>query len=219
MTNPTTSDRYYQLALLWPTDPPKFGHYCQLAAPIVAPYGGGLERQFTPATIHATGMTRPDTINLVYYASKQAFEAFVADEAFRAIVHLRSESTRMLSVEGSSVRVGPPASAADALYVIEIARFAAGGADAYQAYEREAEPIMARYGYHVERVLRAESAGGLSFEPDIVKVAYFESADGVARLEADPAHARIEAELYPKAVAESIWITASAAALTVAHHA
>jgi uncharacterized protein (DUF1330 family) len=209
---PAPEHRYFQLALLWIGDAAKFSRYAELVAPVVKPYGAGLERQFRPQSIYAQGMECPGVINLVYYESASAYRTFSEDPAFKAIVHLRRESIRMASVEGLCSRVGPAcADSAQRLWLIEIARFGSGGAEAYQSYEREAEPVMERYGYAVDRVLRPASHGGLPFEPDLVKVASFESAAGMERMHQDPAHARIEHDLYPAAVAESIWIVGSAA--------
>lgn len=216
-TNPDADQRYFQLALLWIRDAATFARYGELVAPIVKPYGAGLEGQFRPQTIYAQGMERPGVINLVYYESRGAYRAFTEDPAFKEVVHLRSASIDMASVEGSSTRVGSPRpDAALRLWLIELARYGAGGIEAYQAYEREAEPVMERYGYAVDRVLHPETHGGLPFAPDVVKVASFESAAGMERMHQDPAHSRIEHELYPAAVADSIWIVASMAPRSVA---
>lgn len=211
-TNPDADQRYFQLALLWIRDAATFARYGELVTPIVKPYGAGLEAQFRPQTIYAQGMQRPGMINLVYYESRGAYRSFVGDPAFKAIVHLRSESIDMASVEGPSTRVGSPRpDAGQRLWLVELARFGAGGIEAYHAYEREAEPVMERYGYAVDRVLHPESHGGLPFAPDVVKVASFESAAGMERMHQDPAHSRIEHEIYPGAVVDSIWIVASKA--------
>jgi uncharacterized protein (DUF1330 family) len=206
-TSTTEPDRYYQLVLLWLKDPPTFHKYCGLLAPVVELYGAGLERQITPANIFGGELERPDLVNFVYYASRAAFTAFHRDEQFQKIVHLRTESTSLASVEGTTIRAEPAeGDASKRLYLIEIARFGPGGPDAYRAYEAEAEPIMKRYGYHVQRVLRAESAHGFPFTPDLVKVAYFEGPDGMDRMHGDPAHGRIENILYPAATSASVWI-------------
>lgn len=216
-TNPKPDLRYFQLALLWIRDAATFARYAELVTPIVKPYGAGLERQFRPATIYAQGMELPGVINLVYYDSRAAYRAFTEDPAFKAIVHLRTESITMASVEGTTIRIGAPQpQGAQRHWLIELARFGAGGVEAYQAYEREAEPVMERYGYAVDRVFQPDSHGGLPFAPDLVKVASFESAAGMERMHQDPAHARIEHDLYPAAVADSVWIVANAAPRSVA---
>jgi uncharacterized protein (DUF1330 family) len=212
MNRPSNGGRYYQLVLLWPRDRAKFASYLELLAPIVEPYGAGLERQFSVVESYAEGLVRPETVNLVYYGSWDAYTAFHRDPRFRDIVHLRTESTDMASVEGPSVRGEfAPGPAADRLYLIEIARYGLGGLDAYRAYEAEAEHVMAPYGYHVERVIRPETASGLAFKPDVLKVAYFEAADGMDRLHRDPAHVQIETVVYPRAVSASLWIVGKAA--------
>jgi hypothetical protein len=62
---------------------------------------------------------------------------------------------------------------------------------------------MARYGYHVERVLAPDSVVGFPVEPNIVKVVYFDRASGMDCLHEDPAHERIERELYPPPLSAS----------------
>jgi len=91
-------------------------------------------------------------------------------------------------------------------YVVEAARFGPRGVDAYRRYEKEADALLSRYGYHVERVLEPDSVSGFPFTPDVVKVAYFEEADGMQKAHADPAHHAIESELYPAAVQQSVWV-------------
>jgi uncharacterized protein (DUF1330 family) len=213
----TSDSRYYQLALLWLRDRPKFGRYVELVAPIVRPYGAGLACQFLPTTIYAEGMERPDVVNLVYYESHAAYNAFTRDPAFKEIVHLRSESIAMASVEGllagTFAAGGGPE---QRLYMIELARLGRGGREAYQAYENEAEPVMKRYGYQVNCVMRPNGSSGLSFSPDLVKIASFTSAADLERMHEDPAHSRIEKVLYPEAVAESVWLVANAAPRTAA---
>ncbi len=212
MNDTPTSDRYHQLVFLWFTDRPKFRRYAESVAPIVGPYGAGLERRFEAQTVHGHQLERPDVINFVYYTSRDAYQAFTQDEAFRRIVHLRSESTRLLSVEGPSIRgdvgSGDPT---QRLYLIEIAKYGPGGVARYETYEKEAESVLEAYGYHVERKLRPDTSSGLPFSPDVVKIAYFDAADGMERMHRDPAHARLENELYPAAVADSIWVVGKAA--------
>jgi uncharacterized protein (DUF1330 family) len=206
-------DRYYQLVFLWIEDREKFARYVELVTPVVAPHGGRLDRQITPTSFVGEGIQRPHVVNLVSSPSREAFDAFHRDEGFRRVVHLRSESTRMASAQGKSLRgEAQPGDAQRRLYLVELARLADGGEAAYRAYEAEAEPVMARYGYRVERVFVPDSASGLPFTPDIVKVASFEDVDAIDRMHGDPMHRRIEQELYPRAVRESLWVIGSSRA-------
>jgi uncharacterized protein (DUF1330 family) len=207
MTRSSDTDFYYQLVLLWLEDAARFETYCHLLHPVVESYGGALDVQLRPNAIHAAGLERPDVVNFVHYSSRAAYGEFLADQRFRDIVHLRSTSTRTMSVEGTASKRarGRPAERG-ALHVVEIARFGPRGISAYRQYEEEAEPVMARYGYQVVHELHPDSASGFGFAPDIVKVAYFDSQENIDRLNGDPAHSRIETELYPAAVAESVWI-------------
>ena len=117
------------------------------------------------------------------------------------------------SVHGESVAGAVSSGGLDQrMYLVEIAQFGPGGAAAYRRYEAESEPVLHRYGYHVERVFKArDHSEGVPLDPDLVKVACFDEADGMARMERDPEHARIES-LYPTVVKASIWMFG-----TVAH--
>jgi uncharacterized protein (DUF1330 family) len=205
---PAQHDRYSQLVFIWFVDRPTFARYAELVAPVVAPYGGRLDRQFNATAIYAEEMARPDVVNLVSNPTREQFDAFHRDPAFQNVVHLRTESIKMAQVHGTPRRRTSSASdAARRLYLIEIAKFGDGGESAYREYERESESVMAGYGYNVELELAPNASSGLSFSPDIVKIAFFDEPDGMDRFHADPAHARIETELYPKVVSGSIWIT------------
>jgi uncharacterized protein (DUF1330 family) len=207
--SPPTDHRYFQVVLIYMKDPPKFARYLELMAPIVQRYGGALERALLPEAVYVEGASKPDTVNIVHYDSRDAFSAFNADPEFQAIAHLRSESIDMGAVGGFTIGgAGTSGDARERVYMVEFARFAASGAPGYRRYEDESDAVMRRYGYHVERVIAADSVGGLPFTPDVVKVAYFDTRDAMDRLRGDPAHARLEAELYPRAVAESMWLVA-----------
>jgi uncharacterized protein (DUF1330 family) len=183
---------------------------------VVRPYGGGLERQLIPDAIYAQGIPKPDIVNIVFYDDRAALVAFDKDPEFVKIVHLRSESIDMAAVAG--VPVGGDVAQTDVgnrLYLVEVARFGPQGAQGYQDYEEQAEPVMHRYGYHIERRLAPDSASGFPFQPDVVKVAYFDSPDGMERLYEDPAHPRIENELYPAAVQQAVWVVGRAHPMTL----
>src|SRR5262245_2713309 len=202
-----TPSRYYQVVFIWMKDPVTFGRYAALVEPVVRPYGGSLERRLIPDAIYAEGMPKPDIINIVFCDGRAAFAAFEQDPDFAKIVHLRSESIDMASVAGAPA--GGELTQADVrsrLYLVEVARFGSQGAKGYQEYEQQAEPVMRRYGYHVERRLAPDSASGFPFQPDLVKVAYFDSSEGMERFHEDPAHARIENELYAAVVQQSVWV-------------
>ena len=202
-----TTSRYYQVVFIWMKDPIVFGRYAALVEPIVRQYGGSLERRLVPDAIYAEGMRKPDIVNIVFYDSHAAFAAFNENPEFAKIVHLRSQSIDMASVAGvPSAGEVAQADLEQRLYLVEVARFGPQGAQGYQNYEEQAEPVMRRYGYHVERRLVPDSASGFPFQPDLVKVAYFDTLDGMERFHADPAHPRIENELYPAAIQQSVWV-------------
>lgn len=209
MTQPVHEERYPQLVFIWFKDRPKFARYGELVAPIVEPYGARLDRQFQVVALYAEGLERPDVVNLVSSPTRERFEAFHREPKFLEIVHLRSESIVMAEAHGtvrrrdSGERAGAPA---ERLYVIELAKLGEGGERAYREHEEASEPVMRRYGYGVELEMRPEGSNGFPFSPDIVKVAYFDAKDGMERMHADPAHERIEKELYPRTTSSSIWL-------------
>jgi uncharacterized protein (DUF1330 family) len=201
------NERYYQVVFIWLKDPQKFGRYVELLRPIVGRYGGALERMLAPDAVHAEGMQKPDVINVVYYDDKAAFMAFHADAEFQRIVRLRTESIEMMSVQGPPTAGSPTSTALEKRqYVLELARYDAHGAEGYKRYETEAEALMGRHGYHVERVFAPDSATDFPFTPDLVKVAYFDDAAGMTNVHADPAHHRVETTLYAQAVQQSVWV-------------
>jgi uncharacterized protein (DUF1330 family) len=205
------TNRYYQVVLITVKDPPMFRRYAELLAPVVRKYGGARERLIHPDAVYGDGVSKPDLVNVVYYDSKEAFTAFAQDPAFREIVHLRTSSIHMVAIEGPPIAGAvTDEGIADRSYLVEIARFGAGGAAAYHAYEAETAELYARHGLHVERALGVDGAAGLDFRPDVVKVAYLDHPDGMARMHADPAHVRIEKEVYPRAAARSVWIAGRA---------
>jgi uncharacterized protein (DUF1330 family) len=201
------AQRYYQVVFVSVRDPVKFARYVELVAPIVGRYAGGLERMLSPEQVSVATVTKPDTINIVFYDSHAAFSEFSRDADFQRIVHLRSESIAMATIAGFPVGGElVPGRLPDRVYAVELARFASGGAAGYREYEEQSEPLLQRHGHHVERVLAPREVSGFPFMPDIVKVAYFDALDGMQRLHRDPSHQRIERELYPRAVAESVWV-------------
>jgi len=208
--------RYYQVVFIWLKDPVMFERYIKLLEPVVRPYGGALERQLAPDTIYAESMSKPDIVNVVFYDSPAAFEAFDRDPEFQQIVQLRSESIDMVAVGGLSIAGTPTKEQLDQrLYLVELARFGPNGAQGYQQYEAQAELVMGRYGYHIERRLAPDSVSSLPFQPDLVKVAYFDQLDGLERFHHDPAHEWIENQLYSAAVEQSIWVVARVHPATV----
>lgn len=210
--------RYYQVVFLWTKDPAKFGRYLELATPVVDRYGGALERMLMPDVIYAEGVQKPDIVNIVYYDSREAFHALHQDPDFKKIVHLRSESVDLFAIDGAPLTGAVSSEALNKrLYLLEVAKLRAGLAG-YRRYEEQADPVMSRYGYHVERVMSAEDASGFSFRPDIVKVAYFDEQDGMERMHKDPEHGRIENDLYPSAVEKSVWVIGRVHPLSMGPH-
>ncbi len=202
------SDRYYQLVLIWMKDPAKFGQYAQKAGPLAVKYGSGLERMLAPDAIYAEGMKKPDIANIVFYRDQQAAKDFERDPDFKKVEHLRSEAIEMITVGGLPVDGSvSQEELAKRLYLVEIASFGEGGKTAYDAYQAKSEPVMKRYGYNVERILKADEATGFGFKPNVVKIAYFDDAAGMEKFHGDPKHPELE-KAYPAAVKNSVWLIA-----------
>jgi uncharacterized protein (DUF1330 family) len=206
----TQTRRYYQLVFIWLRDLAMFQRYLQLARPVVERYGGALERMLAPTSVSAENVTKPDIVNVVYYEDEFAYYRMNGDPEFREVVPLRSQSIDMLTIEGNPRE--ETQSLADLaredlgrrLYRVEIVRFGTRGAGGYRAYEEASVPILEEYGYRVERTLSVDSASRCPFQPDLVKIAYFDRRDGLARVEQDARHRRLERDLYPAIVAQSM---------------
>lgn len=206
MTGPV-SDRYYQLVFITVGDHGKFARYLELLRPVVKPYGGALERMLAPETVFGDTMAKPEIVNIVYYDDKRAFESFNVDPEFRKIEHLRAESIQM-SVVGGRAIAGEMSEShlAERIYLVEVARYREG-IEGYLGYAAESAAFVTGYGFHTERVLRAETQQGFGFEPTLVRVAYFDTADGFDRMQMDPAHERFD-RLYADATSDSVWLSA-----------
>src|SRR4051812_23929948 len=127
--------RYYQVVFIWLKDPAKFAQYVELVRPVVGRYGGGLERMLTPDTVYGEAIRRPDVINVVYYDDKAAFAAFHADPEFQRIVHLRTESIEMMSVQGQPVAgTVTNTDLEKRRYLLEFVRYGTLGAEGYARY-------------------------------------------------------------------------------------
>jgi hypothetical protein len=199
---------YFQLFLIWLRDTPMFDRYQHDVAPVARRYGT-VERSLTPTEIYAIGLRCPDIANVTVAPSRQAVLDLAADPEFQAVVGLRTDSTTLARVAGTSTFGHVTEDGlAERVYLVELARFGPAGEAGYRAYEREADAFMEPYGYRVERVLVPDESAGLPFKPDLVKVAYFDDPAAMGRMHEDPGHHRIEEELYGAAVAESVWLTA-----------
>jgi uncharacterized protein (DUF1330 family) len=205
MASSAHSARYYQVVFLWIKDGTKFTRYLELVRPIVERYGGALERMLIPETIHGDGVAKPDIVNVVFYSDREAFHRLSRDPDFQPLLAMRAEAIDMMSVEGvGSAGEVEDGDLAGRAYSVELAQFGSRGSAGHAAYVNEAEPVMRRFGYHVELTLQPETSTGFPFAPDIVNVTYFETVDALARLHADPSHARLEG-LYSASVSRSVW--------------
>lgn len=203
-----SDDLYMQAVLVWVHDQERFGEYIEAMGPVAGKYGGALHQMVAPADVYAASFGRPDILNVVSYSSKEDLETFESDPEFLAVKPLRTESINLLSVEGRPIHgeVGND-KPDDRYYVVEYARFGAGGRARYTEYEQEAAAFLEPFGYQVEWVIAVDTADSeLPFQPDIIKVAYFENEDRFKAAHEAPGHDQIEGESYNAAVAESLWV-------------
>ncbi|MDW3193754.1 MAG: DUF1330 domain-containing protein [Cytophagales bacterium] len=209
------NDKYYQVVMIWLKDPAKFQEYGQKMGPIVGKYGGSGERILTPVESFyggktGEGLSKPDMVNIVYYYSKEAYENFENDPAFKKIEHLRSESINMVAI-GGKVKGGEllPGDASQRLYMIEFGYFKDKGKN-YKAYEKASKGFNQRLGLNKERILIPDQVWGDIALPDLVTIKYIDDASNKSKMESDPDHAKIEA-LYGEAMSDLIWIEGKAA--------
>jgi hypothetical protein len=204
-------EAYYRVWFIWIKDGEKFAEYQRAVAPVVGRYACSIERSLRPEIIYFEGLRKPDIVNIVKCDSEKTFLAFEGDRDFRDVVHLRSESTELLSIDcvlseqAEAKAEDPDSRPGRRFYTLEIAQFRAQGKGDYLRYERRAERLMRNYGYHVERTFNPVKTFNMPFTPDVVKLAYFDSREGMQKMEQDPAHGSIEKE-YPSVVRQSIWI-------------
>src|SRR6266540_5740873 len=133
---------YYHLWLIWLRDREMFARYQTAVAPVAARYGA-IERSFTPIEVYGEGVTLPDIVNVVHTSGERSLAAMNADPEFQAVVSLRTDSTDLARVGGVDESGSVDHTAlTERRYLIEVARFGAGGAAAYRDYERAADTLM-----------------------------------------------------------------------------
>ena len=208
--------KYFQVVMIWIKDPGKFQDYGQKVSPIVAKYGGNAERIISPVESFYGGTTAkefeaPHMVNIVYYDSKEAYEAFERDPEFLKIKHLRTESIEMAGI-GGTVLGGELnlQEVANRLYMIEFAYFSDEEGKKYKKYEQKARLFSERSGLHKERILHPDTKFGDIDLPDLVSIKYIEKAEHKAKMEADKDHPKVE-KLYGEAIRDLIWIEGRAA--------
>ena len=212
-----SNDRYYQVVLIWMKDANLFAEYGQAVGPVVAKYGGSLERMLTPQEIQGRDLAVPDMVNVVYYDSEEAYEAFERDPEFIEIKQMRTDSIDMLALEGHSshgavVEGGEP----ERLYLLELAEFGDDGEAGYRRYAQRADAFMSPHGFHVEREIAVRRFDdGLGFAPNVARVTYFDGGDGLAKAHSLPGHEELEAG-YDAAAANSLWVVGAVHAMTLA---
>lgn len=182
-----------------------FGEYQRRVAGVAARYGA-VERSIVPEAVVGEGEGEPTVVNLVrFYGEHGDIER---DPEFAAVEPLRAASSELRWIDGWVEVLAPaPESTEDGpVYLVEVARFT-HGAGPYHVYRERADQVMARYGERVEAVFTPTAwSEGWPFDPDVVSIVSFATAEGMARFEQDPAHADLEGDAYAAVVAQSIWV-------------
>jgi uncharacterized protein (DUF1330 family) len=203
----TDGRRYHQLVFIWVRDPAMFADYLQNLPPIVARYGGAADLSLRPTTIRASHLALPDIVNLVHYDDKDAYERFTTDPEFQKIEPLRAGSVDLMTYEGY-LRVSDPSPTEPTTrsYTVEVATYRDGTGEAYRAYEERAEPLMSKFGYHVDFILDPQTSPAGHPDPDLIKISSFPNQAARSAFDADPAHTEVE-NLYPAAANHAIRLT------------
>ena len=200
--------KFHELVLIWIKDPIIFQQYAEQVTPIVKKYGGELDKMFAPTGIWAEGVEQPDLINLVHYRSREDYQRFLKDPDFLKIKALRDQGIRMMAFQGNMTLENPTMTGAqDRMYNVELVNYKGGDPKAYHEYMKRGEGKMSEYGFQTEYLMEVVSHDAPLIKPDIAKVSYFESQEGMKGFESDPMHKVIEEELYPAAIDQVIWIT------------
>lgn len=212
-----STDRYYQVVLIWMKDANLFAEYGQAVGTVVAKYGGSLERMLTPQEIHGRDLSVPDIVNVVYYDSKDAYAAFERDPEFIEIKQKRTDSIDMLALEGhSSLGAVVDGGERERLYLLELAEFGDDGEAGYRRYVERADAFMSPNGFHVEREIAVRRRDdGFGFAPNVARVMYFDDGDGLEKAHSLPGHEELEAG-YNAAADNSLWLVGSVHAMTLA---
>jgi hypothetical protein len=207
--------QYFQLTLLWSGSPTQRQQYWDVADGAVSSCGGSNERKIAPDCILAQGLEKPDTVSLARFPTVRAFIDSQHSERMHEFRSFHHGAYRLATVEGPAVRSELRGQdLGHSPYLVEISRFCAGGAAVYETYEREVQPVLARYKYRLEVEMQPEFTSGLPFRADIVKVGVFERADGLTRLQADPDYEQL-VRMHRMATLSSVWILGRSEGLRV----
>lgn len=161
-------------------------HHVRFDAPVAS-----ATLQLLPEQVHGEGLpTPPQVLSLVAGDPQDPLEGVVIEG------HARSGHA-------------PSEDPSGRLYLVEIAAFGPGGADAWERYQRRAAPLLAACGHRIEHTLDVTDHAGLSLEPDVVQVSSYTTPSGPSCVEQHPDHASLEAA-YPDVVSAAIWIVGSA---------
>jgi hypothetical protein len=201
--------RCYEISLTQPAAGTNLAHCRQIIAPGAAPDAQEFERRLAIERIIAGDMDLARPANVTPGWTRSLLQGLARLSGLAA---LRIDDTQRASIRGLSIHSATPhAIRSDGQYIIEIARFGAGGARAYRHYEQAfMHPVLSRYGYQPELELQATRSSGLGFRADLVKIGCFSVADACERLwrYPDPDWAAFMRYLYRHVAPDSVWILA-----------
>lgn len=176
------------------------------AGPLLARHDVRIERMLR---IHGKGQivgsndfALPELIQQVSLPSAEAFKAYMADPEYRALAPVRDAGLRSLRVcagpalDVSAIATPGQGDLAARLYGVGFVRFKPGGEAGLDAFNRQAQPLFARHGMHVESMQQVAQTtapvGTLEGPvPQRVVVFFLDEASRLPAYAADPEYRRL----------------------------
>lgn len=184
----------------------RYAEYGAAVLPILADVGAELVTPFLPVARRLEGEVDADLVGFVRYPSEDAFDAMWTSDAYQRIAHLRTEAVTkaiLTRCEIDPPEAGP-ASVQGGVAVLNALWFHPGGAARYDEYLDAARPMVeARGGRFVTPRFRPVASLAATFQPDLLLLGHYPSADAVFDLVGDEAYQRGPAAIRAAAVARS----------------
>lgn len=194
------------LMALQPDGAAALAAFRQAAGPLLARHDVRIERVLR---IHGKGQIvgsndfeQPDLIQQISLPSPEAFKAYVADPEYLALAPARDAGLRRLSVcvgpslDVSAIATPGQGEPATRLYGVGLVRFKPGGEAGLDAFNRQAQPLFARHGMHVEsmqHVMQVMTPVGTSsgLAPQRVVVFFLDDASCLPAYASDPEYRQL----------------------------
>jgi uncharacterized protein (DUF1330 family) len=173
----------------------------QASGPLLARHDVRIERVIR---IHGKGQIvgsndfeQPDLIQQISLPSAEAFKAYVADPEYQALAPARDAGIRRMTacagpaLDVSAIATPGQGEVAARLYGVGLVRFKTAGEAGLDAFNRQAQPLFARHGMHVEsmqQVMQVMTPVGTSegLAPQRVVVFFLDDAARLPAYAADP---------------------------------